>query len=155
MGKVHCNGHSVNSSIPYPTELFQFITFDWWSCRRSPKLSFPEWSKYLEEIATAKKLDVNEIKGKLAECGAPGTTGATVEQDFDFYFGKSSSCLLLLFLFSHFPQKVVKSTAVDRLTDTSKWANEDKCVFAFLALILGTVGLISKGSTATGPEEER
>ena len=102
---MHCNGHSVNSSIPYPTELFQFITFDWRSCRRSPKLSFPEWSKYLEEIATAKKLDVNEIKGKLAECGAPGTTGATVEQDFHFYFGKSSSCCSYFLYFHTFLRK--------------------------------------------------
>ena len=46
--------------------------------RRSPKLSFPEWTRYLDEIATAKKLDVNEIKVKLVECGTPGTTGATV-----------------------------------------------------------------------------
>ena len=32
----------------------------------------------MDEITTSKKLDANEIKGKLAECGAPGTTGATV-----------------------------------------------------------------------------
>merc|ERR1712211_163900 len=67
--------------------------------RRSPKLSFPEWTRYLDEIATAKKLDVNEIKVKLVECGTPGTTGAT---------------------------KVVKSTAVDRLTDTSKYGGAHK-----------------------------
>merc|ERR1719192_183424 len=67
--------------------------------KRSPKLSFPEWTRYLDEIATAKKLDVNEIKVKLVECGTPGTTGAT---------------------------KVVKSTAVDRLTDTSKYGGAHK-----------------------------
>merc|ERR1719500_459023 len=67
--------------------------------KRSPKLSFTEWTKYVDEITTSKKLDANEIKGKLAECGAPGTTGAT---------------------------KVVKSTAVDRLTDTSKYGGAHK-----------------------------
>jgi len=61
---------------------------------KNPKLSFIDWTKYLDEIAGAKKLDVKDIKGKLVACGAPGTTGAT---------------------------KVAKSTAVDRLTDTSKY----------------------------------
>ena len=73
----------------------------------------------MDEIAAAKKLDANEIKGKLAECGAPGTTGATVKKEKirgqDFAFFQDS------YLTSHFlSQKVVKSTAVDRLTDTSK-----------------------------------
>merc|ERR1711955_13937 len=61
---------------------------------KNPKLSFTDWTKYLDEIAAAKKLDVNDVKGKLVACGAPGTTGAT---------------------------KVAKSTAVDRLTDTSRY----------------------------------
>ena len=75
----------------------------------------------MDEIATAKKLDAKEIKGKLAECGAPGTTGATVEQAFAFLtFCLASYLLLFLFVKSIFSQKVVKSTAVDRLTDTSK-----------------------------------
>ena len=60
--------------------LYQFVRVDSESRRRSPKLSFTEWTKYVDEIATAKKLDANEIKGKLAECGAPGTTGATVKK---------------------------------------------------------------------------
>ena len=37
-----------------------------------------DWNKYLDEIATSKKLSVNEVKGKLVDCGSPGTTGATV-----------------------------------------------------------------------------
>ena len=32
----------------------------------------------MDEIATAKKMDVNTIKTKLAECGEPGITGGTV-----------------------------------------------------------------------------
>jgi len=46
--------------------------------RNSPKLSFVEWNKYLDEIAGTKKVDVNEVKGKLVECGKPGLSGTTV-----------------------------------------------------------------------------
>merc|ERR1712013_714594 len=62
--------------------------------KKSPKLSFVEWNKYLDEIATAKRLDVKQMKTKLVDCGEPGFTGGT---------------------------KVAKSAAVDRLTDTSKY----------------------------------
>jgi len=61
--------------------------------KKAPRLSFPAWCKYLDEIATAKKMDVNTIKNKLVECGAPGITGGT---------------------------KIAKSAAMRRLTDTSK-----------------------------------
>ena len=46
--------------------------------RNSPKLSFTDWNKYLDEIAKNKKVDGNALKGKLVECGRPGFTGATV-----------------------------------------------------------------------------
>ena len=46
--------------------------------RNSPKLSFADWNKYLDEIAKNKSLDSNEIKGQLAGCGKPGFSGATV-----------------------------------------------------------------------------
>ena len=46
--------------------------------RNSPKLSFTDWNKYLDEIAKNKKVDANALKGKLVECGKPGFTGATV-----------------------------------------------------------------------------
>ena len=49
-------------------------------CRRSPKLSFTDWTLYLDEIAATKKLEGGKMKEKLAACGAPGTTGATVGQ---------------------------------------------------------------------------
>jgi len=67
--------------------------------KKSPKLSFVDWSKYLDEIAVTKKKNVSEIMTKLVDCGTPGTTGAT---------------------------KVAKSTAVDRLTDTSKYTGAHK-----------------------------
>ena len=46
--------------------------------RNGPKLSFNDWNKYLNEIASNKKVDVNTIKTKLVECGEPGFTGETV-----------------------------------------------------------------------------
>ena len=46
--------------------------------RKAPKISFVDWNKYLDEIATAKKMNVNTIKTKLVECGEPGFTGGTV-----------------------------------------------------------------------------
>merc|ERR1711982_130506 len=39
-----------------------------------PRLSFPAWCKYLNEISNSKKMDVNMIKHKLINCGAPGVT---------------------------------------------------------------------------------
>merc|ERR1719356_665508 len=67
--------------------------------KTTPKLSFADWNKYLEEISSTKKVDVNSIKMKLVECGEPGVSGAT---------------------------KVAKSAAVDRLTDTSKYGGAHK-----------------------------
>ena len=46
--------------------------------RNSPKLSFVDWNKYLDEISKTKSIDSNEIKGKLVNCGKPGLSGTTV-----------------------------------------------------------------------------
>merc|ERR1712018_452512 len=46
--------------------------------KNSPKLSFADWNKYLDEISNTKKVDANEIKGKLVSCGKPGLSGTTV-----------------------------------------------------------------------------
>eukprot|EP00092_Neocalanus_flemingeri_P023462 GFUD01025442.1.p1 GENE.GFUD01025442.1~~GFUD01025442.1.p1 ORF type:complete len:284 (+),score=100.29 GFUD01025442.1:76-927(+) len=67
--------------------------------KKAIRISFVEWNKYLDEIATTKKMDVNTIKTKLVECGEPGFTGGT---------------------------KVAKSAAIDRLTDTSKYGGAHK-----------------------------
>ena len=48
--------------------------------RNGPKLSFQDWNRYLDEISTAKKLDVNTVKTKLVDCGEPGFTGETVSR---------------------------------------------------------------------------
>lgn len=42
------------------------------------KLAIGEYSKFLEELAAAKKIEVSEIKGKLSSCGAPGVAQLTV-----------------------------------------------------------------------------
>ena len=47
-------------------------------CRKAPRLSFPTWCQYLEEVAATKKRNVNLIKTKLVECGPPGISGGTV-----------------------------------------------------------------------------
>ena len=48
--------------------------------RNTQKLSFSDWRKYLDEIASTKKMESNAIKAKLVDCGKPGTAGATVSQ---------------------------------------------------------------------------
>merc|ERR1719225_2042490 len=67
--------------------------------KNSPKLSFTDWNKYLDEIANNKKVDANALKGKLVECGKPGFTGAT---------------------------KISQNSAMERLTDTSKYGGTHK-----------------------------
>lgn len=39
---------------------------------KSLKVSFTDFNKFLEDLATTKKVDITEIKDKLASCGAPG-----------------------------------------------------------------------------------
>ena len=46
--------------------------------RGVPRLSFPAWCRYLNEMATAKKMEVNQIKTKLINCGPPGVVDGTV-----------------------------------------------------------------------------
>lgn len=67
--------------------------------KNSPKLSFLDWNKYLDEIAKNKNQDSNELKSKLIDCGKPGLTGATAVQ---------------------------KNTVLDRLTDSSKYGGTHK-----------------------------
>lgn len=42
------------------------------------KLAIGDYTKFLEELAAAKKMEVSEIKGKLSSCGAPGVAHLTV-----------------------------------------------------------------------------
>lgn len=43
------------------------------------KLAIGEYTKFLEELAAAKKIEVAEIKGKLSSCGAPGVAQLNVK----------------------------------------------------------------------------
>merc|ERR1719320_703982 len=45
--------------------------------KKAPRLSFPTWCQYLEEVAATKKRNVNLVKTKLVECGPPGISGGT------------------------------------------------------------------------------
>ncbi|XP_064118829.1 tubulin polymerization-promoting protein homolog [Macrobrachium nipponense] len=69
---------------------------------KSKKITFVEFEKYLDEISKSKKMDVKDLKTKLRDCGAPGTSGTT---------------------------SVVKSSAIDRLTDTKKFTGSHKLRF--------------------------
>lgn len=42
------------------------------------KVGFADYNKYLEDLATTRKVDLAEIKTKLATCGAPGVAQVTV-----------------------------------------------------------------------------
>lgn len=42
------------------------------------KVSFSDYNKFLEDLAATKKVDLAEIKDKLANCGAPGVPHVSV-----------------------------------------------------------------------------
>lgn len=65
---------------------------------KSQKVSIGDYQKFLEDLAKNKKIEVEEIKSKLANCGQPGTHLAGVKTP----------------------------SAVDRLTDTSKYTGTHK-----------------------------
>jgi hypothetical protein len=41
-------------------------------------LGVDDYNKFLEDLAKNKKVDLEEIKSKMASCGAPGFTGVSV-----------------------------------------------------------------------------
>ncbi|XP_019878045.1 tubulin polymerization-promoting protein homolog [Aethina tumida] len=66
---------------------------------KSQKVGIVDYKKFLEDLAKNKKLDLEEVKNKLASCGQPGHHGVGA----------------------------VKATStVDRLTDTSKFTGTHK-----------------------------
>lgn len=67
---------------------------------KQQKLGVDDYYKFLEDLAKNKKVDVEEIKTKLASCGAPGYTGAS---------GAAKT-----------------PSAFDRLTDTTKYTGAHK-----------------------------
>ncbi|XP_076295773.1 tubulin polymerization-promoting protein ringmaker isoform X1 [Lasioglossum baleicum] len=67
---------------------------------KSMKLGIEQYKAFLDELAKAKKVDLAEMKKKMATCGSPGVTSSTAA-------GKAAS-------------------AVDRLTDVSKYTGSHK-----------------------------
>lgn len=68
---------------------------------KSTKLGIDQYKAFLEELAKSKKVDLTEMKNKMANCGTPGlTSGASGA-------GKAAS-------------------TVDRLTDVSKYTGSHK-----------------------------
>ncbi|XP_050075488.1 tubulin polymerization-promoting protein homolog isoform X2 [Anopheles maculipalpis] len=66
---------------------------------KSMKLTLDDYNKFLEDLAKTKKVELDEIKNKMANCGAPGVHNAT-------------------------PGKAADTVA--RLTDTSKYTGSHK-----------------------------
>ncbi|XP_052892475.1 tubulin polymerization-promoting protein homolog [Anopheles moucheti] len=66
---------------------------------KSMKLTLEDYNKFLEDLAKTKKVELDEIKNKMANCGAPGVHNAT-------------------------PGKAADTVA--RLTDTSKYTGSHK-----------------------------
>lgn len=48
---------------------------------KSLKVSFADYNKFLDDLATTRKVDLAEIKNKLATCGAPGVAQITNVRD--------------------------------------------------------------------------
>ncbi|XP_012254675.2 tubulin polymerization-promoting protein homolog isoform X2 [Athalia rosae] len=66
---------------------------------KSVKLGLEQYKAYLEDLAKNKKVDLEELKNKMANCGAPGVSSHAA--------GKAAS-------------------TVDRLTDVSKYTGSHK-----------------------------
>ena len=61
------------------------------------KVSFVEYQKFLEDLATTKKIELAEIKNKMSNCGAPGVPQLNV---YFFYVYYLYSFFLTCFSFS-------------------------------------------------------
>ncbi|MPC84582.1 TPPP family protein [Portunus trituberculatus] len=70
---------------------------------RTKKITFTEFEKYLDEISKSKKVDAGTIRTKLKDCGAPGTSGTTINKIFTLLqeknlenYANRLSCLQIL-----------------------------------------------------------
>ncbi|XP_072380166.1 tubulin polymerization-promoting protein homolog [Diabrotica undecimpunctata] len=68
---------------------------------KSQKVGIVQYKQFLEDLAKAKSVEVDEIKNKLVSCGPPATPGAS-------------------------STTAKAAAAVDRLTDTSKYTGTHK-----------------------------
>ena len=42
------------------------------------KVSYDDYNKFLDDLAKTRKVDLSDIKNKMADCGAPGVHNAAV-----------------------------------------------------------------------------
>lgn len=49
---------------------------------QTPKLTYTNFNKFLRDLATAKAIDLNELKNKMASCGVPGALKPTIVRQF-------------------------------------------------------------------------
>lgn len=64
------------------------------------KITLSDYIKFIDDLAKTRKVDVEQIKKKMAECGAPGVTSAVAKSKAD--------------------------AAVERLTDVTKYTGSHK-----------------------------
>jgi p25-alpha len=87
------------------------------------KVSFEDYNKFLEDLAKTKKVELADIKSKMAGCGAPGVGNSGVGSAKLFYaFLLNCSILSQLYL----QQSGKAAETVARLTDTSKYTGSHK-----------------------------
>lgn len=101
------------------------------------KLSFEQYKTFLEELAKSKEIDVEELKEKMANCGPPGITSVSsvCVPTFNLFLknchflnfcNKKRTSNLDKFLYPFFQAAGRAASAVDRLTDVSKYTGSHK-----------------------------
>lgn len=87
---------------------------------KAMKISLADYNKFLDDLAKTKKVELAQIKQKMAGCGAPGVLQVSV----------SGQRLLQNIYNSNYSisysQAGKAAAAVDRLTDTSKYTGSHK-----------------------------
>ncbi|GLH03075.1 TPPP family protein CG45057 [Gryllus bimaculatus] len=102
--KVSCE-NVMRSRVAVQSERSRYYLEDTGYVRPSrwqQKLGVDDYTKFIEDLAKNKKVEVEEIKTKMSSCGAPGLTASAA--------GAASKA----------------SAAVDRLTDTSRYTGAHK-----------------------------
>lgn len=90
--------------------------------KSAKKISFADYNKFLEDMATTKGVDVEEIKQKMATCGEPGLKQATTVSIINAIHNNEQ---IELMFFSLNQSGQVKAN-VDRMTDTNKYTGSHK-----------------------------
>lgn len=93
---------------------------------KSLKVNFTEYNKFLDDLATTKKVELSEMKKKLGSCGAPGFAQIN-NVSWMFRFGFPYYRINIeTFHFDFHLQEGKAAAAVARLTDPSKYTGSHK-----------------------------